>query len=161
MPDAPGAAQYPDAEPIPLPGTPVSIVTGPNSVQSHAGTVFMLDRGACIDKDAFPSLCGVVITFRDRALRADHIEYDTDSGDVTMTGHVVVTIAATNEHIEASHGTVNVNTETGRFYDVSGSVGLKSATAAGGAPSTPQRAVYANENPFLFTGKMVVKTGPR
>ena len=161
MPDAPGAAQYPDAEPIPLPGTPVSIVTGPNSVQSHAGTVFTLDRGACIDKDAFPSLCGVVITFRDRALRADHIEYDTDSGDVTMTGHVVVTIAATNEHIEASHGTVNVNTETGRFYDVSGSVGLKSATAAGGAPSTPQRAVYANENPFLFTGKMVVKTGPR
>jgi LPS-assembly protein len=155
-PDAPGDAQYPDAEPIPLPGTPFSIVTGHDSVQSHEGSVYTLDRGACVDKDE--SLCGVVITLRDRVLRADHIEYDSATGDVTMTGHIVVTVAATNERIEASHGTVNVNNENGRFYDVSGSVGLKSAMAAGGGP---QRAVYANGNPFLFTGRMVVKTGPR
>ena len=144
---ASGDAPYPDAVPIPLPGTNVSIVTAPDGVQSHAGTVYTLDRD-------------VVITFRDRVLKADHIEYDTSTGDVTLTGHVVVTLAATDEHIEASHGTFNVNTETGRFYDVSGSVGLKSAQASGGSRA-PQRAVYANGNPFLFTGKTVVKSGPR
>jgi LPS-assembly protein len=153
-------SQYPDAVPIPPPGSDVSIVTGPGSVQSHEGDVYTLDRGTCVETAGAPSQCQVVITFRDRVLKADHIEYNKETGDVTLTGHVVVTIAATNEHIEASHGTLNVRTETGRFYDVSGSVGLKSANAPGGN-GLPQRAVYANSNPFLFTGKIVARTGPR
>ncbi|HEY4382728.1 MAG TPA: LPS assembly protein LptD [Acidobacteriaceae bacterium] len=159
-PTDPAAAAYPDAVPVLLPGSNVSIVTPPEGSQSHEGNIYTLDRGTCADKTSQPAQCAVVITFGERVLRADHIEYDKASGDVTLNGHVVIDIASTNEHIEASHGTLNMNTETGRFYDVSGSVGLKSANASGGAHG-PQRAVYANTNPFLFTGKMVVKTGPR
>ena len=37
----------------------------------------------------------------------------------------------------------------------------KLASPAAGTQAAGQHAVYANSNPFLFTGKMVVKTGPR
>jgi LPS-assembly protein len=142
---AASASQYPDAVLIPQPGTQAQIETAPDGVQSHAGSIYTLDRGA-------------VITFRDRTLQADHIEFNSDTGDVTLTGHVLVAGGDNNERIQASHGTFNVHSETGRFYDVSGSVGLKQKPAMDAAPQS-QRMVYANGNPFLFTGKMVVKTG--
>ena len=146
------ASQYPDAVLIPSPGTPVQIETAPDGVQSHAGNLYILDRGAVITLPGRPPR-------RDRVLQADHIEFNSDTGDVTLTGHVLVTGGENDERIQASHGTFNVHTETGRFYDVSGSVGLHQRPATGGAPEA-QRLVYANGNPFLFTGRMVVKTGP-
>jgi LPS-assembly protein len=109
--------------------------------QSERDKVFILD-GA------------VDITYRDRELRADHIEYDSNTGDTTVTGHVVLTGGRNNERIVASHGTFNLKTQTGRFYDVNGTVGLTPPR-----PGTVTR-VYENSNPFIFTGKIVVKTGP-
>ncbi len=86
-----------------------------------------------------------------RTVRADHIEYDKATGEVVATGHLVATGGRNSERIAASHGTLNMKTQTGRFYDVSGSVGL----ALNGS-----RMVYKSANPFLFTGRMVVRTGP-
>jgi LPS-assembly protein len=143
-PDTSAAPQYPDAVLIPSPGAPISIASDTQST-SPAG-IDILDGNA-------------VITFRDRTLQADHIEFNSDTGEVTLTGHVLVTGGENDERIQATHGTFNLHTETGRFYDVSGSVGLKQKPATGGAPES-QRLVYANGNPFLFTGRMVVKTGP-
>jgi LPS-assembly protein len=159
VPDSAGDAKYPDAEPIPLPGSDVHIES--TEPQTMAGGLYTLDGN-------------VVVTYRDRTLKADHIEYDSDSGDVSLTGHVVITIGESDEHIEASHGTINLQTQTGRFYDVSGAVGLglgignkvqrtgkgtAAAKSPGALPADNQR--YTNGNPFLFTGKTVVKTGPR
>jgi LPS-assembly protein len=150
--------QYPDATPIPPPATDVLIATDPDcGKESTDGHLYVAD-------------CGVVITYRDRTLRADHIEYNRDTGDVDMTGHVVVTIGETSERVEASHGTINLQTQTGRFFDVVGSVGSTRKVAAqqgtgnreqgtGKEAAGTQR--YTNGNPFLFTGRMVVKTGPR
>jgi len=157
LPDAPGADQsaapYPDAVPIPPPTTPISIVSDTQS-STHGG-IDVLDGH-------------VIITYLDRILHADHIEYNADTGDVTLTGHVVVDITTSDEHIEASHGTLNIKTQAGTFYDVTGSVGVKQKAAPKptpitieGQPINTQRTVYANGNPFLFTGSMVVKTGPR
>jgi LPS-assembly protein len=101
----------------------------------------------------------VVLTYKGRILRADHMEYDQATGDVTLTGHVVAEGGENDEHIEASHGTFNIHTETGRFYDVTGSIGLR-RPAVGPIPAT-QRAVYANSNPFLFTALVLIKNGPR
>ena len=162
LPDAPGAVEYPDAVPIPAPGTDVSIATDKIcGKESSDGHLYVAD-------------CHVVITYRDRVLQADHIEYNSDTGDVDMTGHVVVTIGETSERVEASHGTINIKTQTGRFFDVVGSVGstrrvreqgagnkeLGTATSAVAA-KTAATERYNNGNPFLFTGRMVVKTGPR
>ena len=145
LPSAPGMAQYPDAHLLPPEdeGTPISIVS--KDRQSHVGSLSVLDGD-------------VVITYKDRTLHADHIEYDSDSGDVTLTGHVVVTEGENDVRIQASHGRVNVHNQTGTFYDVSGSMGLKHKTAA---TLAPEPMVYDNGNPFLFTGRMVVRTGPR
>src|ERR1700755_333510 len=111
-----------------------------SDTQSKVGSRFVLDGD-------------VVITYRDRVIKADHIEYDTDTGEVTANGHLRVSGGANHEDIQASHGTMNLNQQTGRFYDVTGSVGVKSA---GHSLTT-----YANTNPFLFTGRMVVRTGPQ
>ncbi len=96
----------------------------------------------------------VEITYQDRIVKADHIEYDTESREVTATGHLDVQGGANREHIQASHGTFNLRTETGRFYDVTGSIGLTPVR------SGQVRRVYTNEQPFLFSGRVVVKTGP-
>ena len=96
----------------------------------------------------------VEITYGNRVITADHIEYDTDSDEVTATGHLLIRGGENNERIEASHGIFNTKTETGRFYDVHGSVGM--APLKAGAV----RKVFSNGAPFLFTGRIVVKTGP-
>jgi len=46
---------------------------------------------------------------------------------------------------------MNLKTQTGRFFDVKGSVGLRPG----------RRPIYDNGQPFLFEGKVVVKTGPQ
>ncbi len=93
----------------------------------------------------------VEIVYGSRTVHADHIEYDNTTGDIVATGHLVATGGANNERIAASHGTMNIRFQTGRFFDVTGSVGLA---------TTGSRMLYKSANPFLFTGRMVVRTGP-
>jgi len=138
LPDAPGVARYPVAEVVP-PEDDTTAVTIESDTQSRLGSSYVMDGD-------------VVIKYRDRVVKADHIEYDTETGEVTANGHLHVTGGANHEDITASHGTMDLNKQTGRFYDVTGSVGLK---------STGHGLTYANSNPFLFTGRMVVRTGPQ
>jgi len=63
----------------------------------------------------------------------------------------VVLDGAYDEHVEASHGTYNIRTQVGTFYDVIGTVGLEMRKS---------RYVLATSNPFAFTGKIVEKHGP-
>jgi LPS-assembly protein len=137
LPNAPGLVRYPAAEVVPADNTTdVSIEA---DTQSELGGKYVLDGD-------------VVITYHDRILKADHVEYDSETGELKANGHLHVTGGPNHEDITASHGTMNLNQQTGRFYDVTGSVGLKNA---GHSLTT-----YANSNPFLFTGRMVVRTGP-
>jgi LPS-assembly protein len=139
LPDAPGAVRYPVAEVLPAVDDTTD-VTIESDTQSKLGSRYVLDGD-------------VVITYRDRVVKADHVEYDTETGELTADGHLHVTGGANHEDIVASHGTMNLDRQTGRFYDVTGSVGLKNS---GHSTTT-----YANSNPFLFTGRMVVRTGPQ
>jgi LPS-assembly protein len=150
LPDEPGQAAGQAVSQAAQAGYPVAhaVVGAPgpdevhleSKVQTYQGGVYTLDRE-------------VVVTSKDRQARADHIEYDSNTGDLTMVGHVEVTGGQNQERISASHGTYNIRTGTGRFFDVSGSVGIK---------STPQqrKTVYTTDSPFLFTGRVVIKTGP-
>ncbi len=146
LPNAPGTVEYPDAVQVPLAEDeePAHIESDKQAV---VGTRYILDGN-------------VLITYRDRTLQADHIEYDRATSDVTLTGHVQVTEAEDDVSIQASHGTFNLATQTGSFYDVTGSMGLKHKPVAT-AKLQSQHKVYDNGNPFLFNGRMVVKTGPR
>lgn len=93
----------------------------------------------------------VVVTFRGRVLHADLVTYDKATGNVALDGHVLLTGGLNDEVLRASRGSYNLQTETGRFYDVTGSVGL------GGLN---RQKTFESPNPLLFEGKVVVKTGP-
>jgi LPS-assembly protein len=83
-------------------------------------------------------------------LRADEVTYNSDSGDATASGHFTLDGGLNDDHIKASHGSYNVTTETGRFYDVTGTTGVRFHGS---------RVVLTSTSPFVFTGKVVEKTG--
>jgi LPS-assembly protein len=84
-------------------------------------------------------------------LHADEVTYDSDTGEATAEGHFVLDGGPNDEHIKASHGTYNFTAETGRFYDVTGTTGLRFRGS---------RVVLTSTAPFSFTGKTVEKTSP-
>jgi LPS-assembly protein len=140
LPDGPETGRYSDAVVLPPEDDRTTVVIESSGPQTKTGSVYTLDDE-------------VAITYRDRTVRADHIEYNTDTGEMTATGHLHVTGGPNHEDILASHGTMNLIKQTGRFYDVKGSVGMKPAT-------TGSKTMYTSTNPFLFTGRMVERTGP-
>jgi len=136
LPDDPSLQKYPEAKAEPQPtGTPVSMESDTQTKQENIYT-----------------LTGdVVLTYKSYVLRADKVVYDSESGDATGEGHLWLTGGPDQEDIHASHGTMNLHLQTGRFYDVTGSIGVK---------QQGNRRVYTSGNPFLFTGKVVDKKGP-
>lgn len=151
-PDGPDQLAFPVAHAVPAPLRAERPETVSDTLLEHDG-VLDLDGHA-------------VVTFGDRRIEADHLAYDTHTLDLVATGHVVLTGGANDERITATHGTYNLRTATGRFFDVSGSVGLRPRGAGRIATLTTagtltHNVTYTNGNPFLFTGRMVVKTGPQ
>ena len=91
------------------------------------------------------------VHYHNYVLRADEITYDSDSGEATASGHFSLDGGPNDDHLRASHGNYNLTAETGRFYDVSATTGLR---------FSGQRAVLTSSAPFAFSGKLVEKTSP-
>ncbi len=91
------------------------------------------------------------IAARGADLHADEITYNDATGEATITGNMELTGGAHDEHITASHGSYNLQTEIGRFYDVTGSTGMH---------FRGRRMTLTSSNPFMFQGKIVEKTSP-
>jgi LPS-assembly protein len=89
------------------------------------------------------------VRFRGWTITADEMTYDEASGDVNATGHVDITGGPHDEHIQATHGLYNVNSETGRFENVTGTTGMRIRSG---------RMVLTSPNPFVFRGERVEKT---
>lgn len=139
QPDAPANPdkQIPLAEPIapPSSGVPVSILA---DQQSRTADIYTLDGN-------------VVVTYKDYVFHADHITYNPATGELNAGGHLLITGGKDDEHLNASHGTFNVLAETGKLYDVIGTIGVRPAG---------HKVLYSSANPFTITGRMVVKLGP-
>jgi LPS-assembly protein len=91
------------------------------------------------------------IFYRSYILSADEVTYDSESGASTAEGHVVLEGGANDEHIEATRGEYNVQTEFGSFYNVAGTTGLR---------PRGRNVKLISDNPFAFSGKLVEKRGP-
>ncbi len=141
LPDLPDAAQFPTARVLPPPPPDLSPILE-SDTQTYRDHLFTLTGN-------------VVVTYGTRRVQADRITYNSDSGDIEATGHLILTDSRNAERILASAGTYNLQTTTGRFTDVTGSVGVKLA------PVNTRRVVYTTANPFLFTGGLLIKTGPQ
>jgi LPS-assembly protein len=101
------------------------------------------------DGDVYKLHGDVEIHYRSYVLRADELTYNSDTGQATASGHFTVDGGPNDDHIRASHGDYNVTTETGHFYDVTATTGLRFSGS---------RAILTSTAPFAFTGKLVEKT---
>jgi len=93
----------------------------------------------------------VEVDFRNLVVRGDEATYNADTGELIASGHLTLDGGPHDEHIVASHGRYNVQTETGEFYDVVGTSGVRFH-----GPNI----VLTSSNPFTFSGAVVEKTGP-
>lgn len=91
------------------------------------------------------------IRYRSYTLSADAITYNSDTGEANGEGHLLLEGGPADEHIEASHGSYNLRSESGKFYSVIGTIGVQMKGS---------RAVLTSSSPFAFVGKIVEKTGP-
>jgi LPS-assembly protein len=139
LPDAPDQIAIPIAEPLPPRDTGVP-------VEIHA--LEQREQG-----DIFTLTGDVVIHYRSYTLRADKVTYNRSTSEAEAAGHLQLEGGVDDEVITASHGTVNLNQQTARFFDALGTVGVRQSLAS-------HRVVYTTQNPFVFTGRIVIKTGP-
>lgn len=93
----------------------------------------------------------VEIRFRTNVMHCDQATYDSTTGIVTAIGHVVYDGGTHDEHMVGTHATYDISRDTGTFYDVTGSTGVKVKS---------QLMYLTSSTPFFFTGKVVDKLGP-
>jgi LPS-assembly protein len=136
LPDAPG---YPIAEVVTAPPSGVPVRLESRQQKKH-GSVYTLTGDVRID-------------YKDYTLTADNISYDDETKDTEADGHVRLQGKRNNELILADHGKLNLDLETGRFENVTGSIGRPPSTIN-------HKLVYTTANPFLFTGRVLIKEGP-
>jgi LPS-assembly protein len=88
----------------------------------------------------------------DKKMEADEVDYDADTGDVEMRGHVRYQNFIDGTILNCDHGKYNANTETGIFYDVNGTSPAKIVARPG---------LLTTSNPFYFEGKWAERTEDR
>ncbi len=91
----------------------------------------------------------VEIYYETYVLKSDDATFNSDTNEATAIGHFALDGGPNDDHIRASHGTYNFALETGRFYDVTGTTGLRFRA---------NRVILTSTAPFAFTGKTVEKT---
>ena len=101
------------------------------------------------DGDVYKLRGEVEVHYRTYVLRADELTYDSNSGEATASGHFTLDGGPNDDHLKASHGSYNLTTEIGRFYDVTATTGLR---------FNGNRVILTSTAPFAFTGKVVEKT---
>jgi LPS-assembly protein len=136
LPDDPAQEMLPvaQAEPAPVTGTPVQAAA---DTQTWVGNKWT-GNGR------------VEFHYRDYVLHADRVTYDRSTSEVLAEGHVQVAGGPNDVLINADHGDMWLNLHTGRFYQVSGSQGVKTAGRS---------VVYSTTNPFLFSGRVLIQMG--
>ena len=103
------------------------------------------------NQDIYKARGHVVMRFRTYTLHADQVTYDSTTGQVTANGHVVFDGGPHNDRLVGTHATYDVSRDTGVFYDVVGSSGVKVKN---------KDMFLTSSTPFFFTGKVVDKLGP-
>ena len=136
LPDDPGQEMVPVAEPEPEPstGTPVAWEA---KHQEWAGDTLTLSGD-------------VVVHYRDYVIRADNVVYNRATTELEADGHLQIAGGPNDVLINATHGDMRLNMHTARYYNVSGSQGVR---------AMGHTVVYSTPNPLLFSGRVLLQTG--
>ena len=65
----------------------------------------------------------VDLHYKDMRMRADHVEYNDDTGEVVARGNIL--LDRLDQHVEADDGHYNLNTGRGTFHHVSATLGVQ------------------------------------
>lgn len=84
----------------------------------------------------------VDVVYENARLRADHVEYNTETQEITARGHVLLDYK--NQHVEAADATYNLRTGQGVFHDVRGTFSVQ---------RRPSRVLLVSPNPISFEAK--------
>jgi len=136
LPEDPSEEALPVAQPeqIPQTGVPVS---------------WKADRETWVGRTA--TLYGVEdFHYRDYVLRADKMVYNQETSELQAEGHLQMSGGPADVTLTASRAEIRLNMHTARFYDVTGTAGIRRAGRA---------LVYSTPNPFVFSARVVLQTG--
>jgi LPS-assembly protein len=136
LPDDPDQQMLPVAQPEPPPATGVPVEFEAER-QTRVGDVLTLTGD-------------VVIHYKGYILRADKVVYHQSTTETEAEGHVQVAGGPNDVLINADHGDMRLNMHTGRFYQVTGSQGVR---------TSGRTVVYSTANPFLFSGRVLIEIG--
>ncbi|MGD1107028.1 MAG: LPS assembly protein LptD [Terracidiphilus sp.] len=136
LPDDPERELVPVAKPEPAPetGTPVEWEA---KRQEWAGDTLTLTGD-------------VVVHYRDYVLRADSVVYNRKTTELEADGDLQLSGGPNDVLINATHGDMRLNMHTARFYNVSGSQGVR---------TMGHTVVYSTPTPLLFSGRVLLQTG--
>ena len=136
LPDDPGQEAVPVAipEPAPVTGTPVE---------------WEAKRQEWAD-DTLTLTGDVVVHYEDYVVRADSVTYNRRTTELHADGHLQVAGGPNDVLINATSGDMRLNMHTARYYDVSGSQGVR---------AMGHTVVYSVTNPMQFSGRVLLETG--
>jgi LPS-assembly protein len=137
LPDDPGQELVPVAAPEPAPAAGDLAIIDAKQSQEWAGDMRTLTGN-------------VVIHYRDYVIRADKVVYNRATTELEAEGHLQLSGGPNDVLINATHGDMRLNMHTARFYNVSGSQGVRLVGS---------RMVYSTTNPLLFSGRVLLQTG--
>jgi LPS-assembly protein len=92
----------------------------------------------------------VVLYYKNYVIHADKVIYDQATSTVEANGHLQLEGGANDVVLTASHGEMHLDSHTARFYDVTGSMGVR---------RLGKTMIYSTPDPFLFTGRVLLQTG--
>ena len=136
IPDDPSQQLLPVAKPQPIPptGTPVRWEA---LEQTEAGDLWTLSGE-------------VVFYYKSYVIHADRVVYHRSTSTVEAAGHLQVEGGANDTVLTADHGEMHLEDHTARFYDVTGSFGVR---------RVGKTRIYSTADPFLFHGRVLLQTG--
>jgi len=92
----------------------------------------------------------VVVHYRNYILKADKVVFHQAASELEAEGHLQVVGGPEDVQINATNGEMHLRAHTARFYNVTGSIGVRKAGRA---------TVYSTTNPFLFSGRVLLQNG--
>ena len=136
LPEDPGQEALPIAQPEPISpsGVPVRWKADRETWAGHIATLYGVED----------------FHYRDYVLRADKMVYDQETSALEVEGHVQVQGGSDDIVLTASHGDMRLNMHTARFFDVTGTAGIRRVGRA---------IVYSTPNPFLFSARVILQSG--
>src|SRR5216683_8168302 len=145
VPETPRASTL--AQEPAIPATPCALAAAAQRERGEVNTICAIQQE---EEGGIYKLHGAVeIYYGTYVLRADEATYNSQTKEAAAAGHFALDGGPNDDHIRAARGTYNLDLETGRFYDVTGTTGLRFRA---------NRAILTSTAPFAFTGKRVEKT---